>query len=128
MKKLTRELKVVVDAIQDKKGRRIRVVDLRKTGYSLTNYMVICEGGTPNQVSAITRSVGDKMRETLREYPLAVDGTRNNLWVAMDYADVIVHIFVPDCREFYDIDNLWEDAAHMDVPDVDAVAPDMVSD
>lgn len=60
-----------------------------------------------------------KMREKWDERPTTVDGTRNNLWVAMDYADTIVHVFVPDCREFYDIDHLWEDAPSMEIEDID---------
>lgn len=119
MKKLTKELKTIVDAIQDKKGRKIRVVDLRRIDDTIAQFLVICEGGTPNQVSAITLSVGEKMREKWEERPIAVDGTKNNLWVAMDYADTIVHVFVPDCREFYDIDHLWEDAPNMEIEDID---------
>jgi ribosome-associated protein len=50
---------------------------------------------------------------------LAVDGLRNSTWVAMDYADIIVHIFVPEEREFYDIEHLWADAELTAIPDLD---------
>ena len=119
MKKLTKEIKTIVDAIQDKKGRNIRVVDLRETDLCLTSFLVICEGNTPNQVSAVAQSVGAKLRDELDELPYTVDGMRNCTWVAMDYSDTVVHIFIPECRQFYDIDNLWEDAPYRDIPDLD---------
>ncbi len=119
MKRLTRDLKVVVDGIQDKKGQNIRVVDLKKIGDTICDYLVICEGNTPTQVSAIARSVGDCLREKRGLRPLTVDGQNNNLWIAMDYADIVVHVFVPEYRHFYDLDNLWEDADFTDIPNLD---------
>lgn len=64
-------------------------------------------------------SRGEKMRNELDELPYTVDGMRNCTWVAMDYSDTVVHIFVPESRQFYDIDNLWEDAPYSDIPDLD---------
>ncbi|MBQ4277572.1 MAG: RsfS/YbeB/iojap family protein, partial [Bacteroidaceae bacterium] len=46
-------------------------------------------------------------------------GLRNSLWVAMDYEDIMVHIFVPEWRSFYDLDNLWEDADTTDIPNAE---------
>lgn len=109
MKELNKELKAIAEGIDDKKGHGTKVIDLRKCGDTICCYLVICEGNTPTQVHAIAESVGDKMREMCDERPLAVEGMRNCLWVAMDYADIMVHIFVPDCRQFYDLDHLWED-------------------
>ena len=119
MKRLSKDLKTIVNGIQDKKGRNIKVLDLRKCGDTITDYLVICEGNTPTQVHAIMQSVGDIMRKELDERPVAVEGTRNCFWVAMDYADVMVHVFVPEYREFYDIDHLWEDAESTDIPNID---------
>ena len=119
MKRLNKFVMTVVDGIQEKKGKNIRVVDLSKIDDTICNYLVICEGNTPTQVHAIAESVGDMMREKRDARPLTVDGQRNNLWIAMDYADIVVHVFVPECRQFYDIDNLWEDADLTDIPDVD---------
>ena len=48
-----------------------------------------------------------------------VNGLGNNQWVAIDYVDVLVHIFMPETREFYDLENLWEDAKLTELPDVD---------
>ena len=107
----------VVEGIQEKKGHHIRVADLRGIDDTICQYLVICEGNTPTQVAAIEDSVWDTVHKQTGEKPRAVDGLRNSLWVAMDYTDVVVHVFVPDAREFYDIDNLWEDAEMEEVAD-----------
>lgn len=107
----------IVAGIQEKKGRGIRVADLRKVGDTICQYLVVCEGNTPTQVAAICDSIEDTARERNGQKPLHVDGLRNALWVAMDYTDVVAHIFVPDARQFYDIEHLWDDADIRDIPD-----------
>ncbi|MCH5174949.1 MAG: ribosome silencing factor [Prevotellaceae bacterium] len=108
-----------VAGIQEKKGKKIRVVNLENIDDTITKYLVIGEGNSPSQVAALTDSVKVIARRDADSRPTAVDGTRNNLWVAIDYTDVVVHIFVPDAREFYDVDHLWEDAEITDIPDID---------
>ena len=108
-----------IAGIQEKKGKKIRVVNLEGIDDTITKYLVIGEGNSPRQVAAITESVRDFTRKELNARPSAVDGTLNNLWVAIEYIVVVVHIFVPDAREFYDVDNLWEDAEITDIPDID---------
>jgi ribosome-associated protein len=112
-------VKACVAGIQEKKGKKIRIVNLEGINDTITKYLVIGEGNSPSQVAAITESVRELARKQANARPSAVDGTRNNLWVALDYIDVVVHIFVPDAREFYDVDHLWEDAEITDVPDID---------
>lgn len=108
-----------IAGIQEKKGKKIRVVNLEGIDDTITKRLVIGEGNSPSQVAAITESVREFARKQANARPAAVDGTRNNLWVALDFIDVVVHIFVPDAREFYDVDNLWEDAPITDIPDID---------
>ena len=109
----------IVQGMQDKKGRNIVVVDLTEIPDTICQYFVIASGGSPLQVNAITRSVGEKALELVHQKPLAVDGLRHAQWVAMDYADVIVHIFLPEERAYYDIEHLWADAQLTEVPDLD---------
>ena len=71
------------------------------------------------QVEAITESVGEFARKEKGEKPTAVAGLENAQWVAMDYTDIMVHIFLPDVREYYDLEHLWEDADLTHVPDLD---------
>lgn len=109
----------ITEAIQEKKGKGITIVDMLKLGNSICDYFVICQGNSPTQVSAITDSIEDMVRKDCHRKPYAIDGLRNAQWVAMDYGDVLVHIFLPDTRAFYDIEHLWADATITNIPDLD---------
>ena len=109
----------IIEGIQDKKGKGIVIVDMLKLGNSICDYFVICQGGSPAQVSAITDSIEDTVRENCGRKPYAVDGLRNAQWVAMDYGDILVHVFQPEVRKFYDIEHLWADATLTEIPDLD---------
>ncbi len=116
------DIKILLDSItegiREKKGARIRVVDLNGIDETICKYLVICEGNSPSQVYAIHDSVKEFARKEAGQKPVTVDGLRNCFWVALDFTDVVVHIFLPETREFYDIDNLWEDAEITDLPDL----------
>lgn len=107
----------ITKGIQEKKGGNIVVVDLSKIEGAICNYFVICQGSSPSQVEAITESVGDVVRESTGEKPAKVVGLENAQWVAMDYSDVMVHVFLPDVRDFYDLEHLWEDAKMTKIED-----------
>ena len=120
MKKKKNELvEAIVEGLQDKKGRDIVVADLTEIPDAVCRYFVICTGGSPLQVAALAHSVGDTCREKAAAKPIAVSGLHNAVWVAMDYAEVIVHIFVPELRSFYDIEHLWADADLQSIPNLD---------
>ncbi len=70
-------------------------------------------------MEAIAESVGDYVREHDGEKPVNCVGLENAQWVALDYVDVMVHIFIPEMREFYDLEHLWEDARLERIPDLD---------
>ena len=112
-------VQTITEAIQEKKGCNIVIADLRKIEGTICQYFIICQGNSPSQVEAITESVGDFARERLKEEPSHVVGLENAQWVAMDYGDVLVHIFLPDVREYYDLEHLWEDAPLTRIPDLD---------
>ena len=103
-------VETIIKGIQEKKGSGIVVADLTNIEGSICRYFVICQGNSPTQVEAITESVGDMVREQLSEKPAHVVGLENAQWVAMDYTDVLVHVFLPDVREYYDLEHLWDDA------------------
>ena len=98
----------IILGIQEKKGHGITVVDLSEIDGAITKFFIICEGNSPSQVEAIAGEVSDKCR-----------GLEQSIWVAMDYVDVMVHIFVPETREFYDLEHLWEDAKITYIEDID---------
>ena len=112
-------VEAIVQGMQDKKGRNIVVVDLSEIPDTICRYFVIATGGSPSQIQALARSVGDKALELAEQKPLAIDGLLHAQWVAMDFAEVIVHILLPEERAFYDIEHLWADAELTQVPDLD---------
>lgn len=119
MSKTNNLVKKITEGIQDKKGQKIVIADLTEIEDTICNYFVICQGNSPSQVSVITDSVWEHVQEETGDKPLAIDGLQNAQWVAMDYSDVLVHIFLPDTRAFYNLENLWADATLTYIPDID---------
>ena len=116
----TKELvNVIIEGIQEKKGSQIVVADLSEIEGTICKNFIICQGNSPAQVEAITESIAEMARKKLGEKPAHVVGLENAQWVAMDYTDVMAHVFLPDVREYYDLEHLWEDAPVEYVPDLD---------
>lgn len=115
----TKELvDTITKGIQEKKGSDITIVDLSPIEGTIAQYFVICQGNSPTHVEAIAESVGDFCRKEAGEKPVNVVGLGCNQWVAIDFVDVLVHIFQPETRQFYDLENLWKDAKLTQVPDI----------
>ena len=112
-------VEVITQGIQEKKGQEIVIVDMQGIEGAICNYFVICTGNSPTQVSAIMDSVEDMARDKAGEKPLRVVGEQQAQWIAMDYVDVMVHIFLPETREYYNIERLWEDAKVDAIPNID---------
>jgi ribosome-associated protein len=100
----------IVEGIQRKKGIDLVKIDLTKINHSEFKHFIICHGNSNTQVDAIAHSVEDTVVELLNEKAWHTDGYRNSLWILLDYADVVVHIFQKEARQFYDLENLWADA------------------
>ncbi len=108
----------IVEGLQEKKGKNIVTMDMKDLPGSICQYFVICEGNSPTQVSALSDSVWDHVYEEMKEKPLGADGMRNAQWIAMDYGTVMLHIFLPEMRHYYQLENLWADARFNNIPDV----------
>ena len=93
----------------DKKAHDIRVFDLRGI-VSYTDFFVICSGGTERQAKAIHDGINEELKKEAALLPRRVEGLAESRWVLMDYLDVLVHIFPPDARSFYRLEQLWGDA------------------
>lgn len=102
---------LIVDSILDIKGKKIVKLDLRKLGDTPTDFFILCEGDSNTQVKAIAENIRKRVKEELGIVPAHTEGMQNALWVLVDYFDVIVHIFHPEKRAFYDLEGLWSDAA-----------------
>lgn len=100
----------VVDALQDKKGNKIVVMDLRKVRGAISDYFVICSGTSDKHVQALSDTVWEDVRVKLQDKPINIEGRSHGEWILMDYVNVVVHIFLEEKRRFYDIESLWADA------------------
>lgn len=110
---------VIIEAIQDKKGSGICAINLAKIPTAPASDFIICQGKTPAQTTAIADNVIDKVRELTRRKPDSTHGIRNGQWIIVDYGDTMVHIFTPDFREFYNLEDLWVDGDITRIPDLD---------
>ncbi len=100
----------VVEAIQDKKGEQIKLLDLRSLDNAVSDFFIICEAQSSPQINAIFESVDENVKKQLGEDPFQIEGRAESTWVLMDYVNVVVHIFKPEARDFYKLEALWADA------------------
>ena len=100
----------IVEGIQERKGKKIVVVNLNKLKDAPCSFFVICEGDSNTHVNAIAMSINDWVRDKIQVKPYATDGFENCEWIAMDYGQIIVHVFQRHTRVFYDLEHLWADA------------------
>ena len=112
-------VKAIIEAIQEKKGRNIVHVDLSGIETAAAQGFVIATGNTPMQVTAVADSVREYVEKNTGQRPFNYDGYQNAQWVIIDYGNIFVHIFVPDFRERYNLEQLWADAQINTIPDLD---------
>ncbi len=103
-------IETIVSAIEDKKGKNIVSLDLSGFDGAICSRFVVCNADSTTQVAAIADGVEEKVLEVLGEKVWRVEGKQTGLWVAMDYVDVVVHIFQSELRDFYKLEELWADA------------------
>ena len=102
----------------DKKARDVIELDLRGVlGY--TDYFLVCSGGTERQTKAIHDGIHLGMKDDHGILPRRVEGAAESRWILMDYLDVVVHIFTPDARDFYRLEQLWGEAPKRTFEDAD---------
>lgn len=99
----------IAEVASDKVAQDIRVFDLRGI-VSYTDFFVICSGGTERQTKAIHDAIHQELKATDGRLPRRVEGLTESRWILMDYLDAVVHIFTPDARSYYRLEQLWGDA------------------
>jgi ribosome-associated protein len=114
-KRLTADVAKAVAAALDKKAADVVVLDLRNTP-AFTDFFVLCSGQNPRQVKAIADAVEEALR-AMRIRPAHIEGYDRGEWVLMDFFTFIVHILVPQTREFYSLERLWGDAERIEISD-----------
>lgn len=85
-------------------------LDLRSLNDSPADYFIICEGDSSTQVKAISDNINRKLREKMGLHPNHTEGMDGAKWILVDYFDTVVHVFYPETRAFYEIEELWGDA------------------
>lgn len=103
---------LIVDSIQDIKGQNIIKIDLTSLDDAPADYFIICQGESTTQISSIAGNVQKRLKEELGVRPSSVEGTSSNHWVLVDYFNTVVHVFYPETRSFYELEELWGDAEH----------------
>jgi ribosome-associated protein len=103
-------LETVTEAIKDKKGKNIVSLDMSGMDGAICSHFVICNADSTTQVAAIAAGIEEEAERKLKTRVWRTDGAQNALWIAMDYVDVVVHIFQTDMRGYYKLDELWADA------------------
>lgn len=108
--------KLAAKALSSKKGLDIKVIKIEDISV-LADYMVIATGTSSTQVKAMADNVEYEL-DNAGVSVSHIEGYRSNTWILMDYIDVIVHVFIDETREFYDLERLWKDGEEIDISDV----------
>ena len=104
------ELKVIADAMLEKKGQDVVSLDLRTIGTAISDHFIVCGADSTPNVVAIADNVEDRMIEKCRRKVTRSQGKENAFWVILDYGDIVVHVFQTPYRAFYRLEELWADA------------------
>jgi len=103
---------LIIQALIEKKGEQIVCIDLKAMHHVLFDYFIICTGKSKPHVETLGDFVQESTKKLAGQRPSYVEGRANGEWVLLDYFNIIVHIFQPEIRQFYNIESLWSDAPH----------------
>ncbi len=109
--------KYICEALLERKGREIDVLQVEHLT-TLTEYFVICSATSTTQVRALADSVEYHLKYDHDTMPHHVEGFESSSWILLDYGSVLVHIFVPEARQFYNLENLWKDGTRISLKDL----------
>ena len=101
---------LIIDSIQDIKGKKIVKLDLRQLDESPTDFFIVCEGESNVQVKSISDNIHKRMKQEAANLPNHIEGQVNAQWILLDYFNTVVHVFHKDARKFYELEELWGDA------------------
>lgn len=110
---ILKDLNRIAQAIYDKKGSNILVLDVQGI-CTMTDYFVIAEGTVDRHVKALSQTIRDEFSAHGRQ-PLHVEGEQEGDWVVLDYGDFVIHLFIPELREKYALEQLWQKGKVVDV-------------
>lgn len=102
-------------ALLSKKGQSISILHIEKVS-TFTDYFVICTGTSDRHVKALYQAVNTHMKKTYEKLPHHVEGEKSGQWILIDYGGVVIHIFFDYLREYYALENLWQEGIIVPVP------------
>jgi ribosome-associated protein len=102
-------IKIINNAILEKKGEDVVNISLRKLENSVAEDFIICTGGSNTMARTIAQFIEKEVKENLGEKAWKKEGYDNSEWILLDIVNVVVHVFQPEAREFYKLDKLWAD-------------------
>ena len=111
-------LAVAVDAADSRKAEDVRILALDPSESALTDYFLICNGTNERQNAAIADEIEGRLKREFGVYPNSTEGRRQGEWILMDYVDFVVHIFMPEKREYYGLERLRKTATTMSAADL----------
>jgi ribosome-associated protein len=103
--------KTIIKAIQQKKGENIVSLDLRKIPEAVADFFIICEATSNTQIKAISDAVEAEVKKKCLENPFRQEGRVGAHWVLIDYVNIVVHVFHPETRKFYRLEEMWGDGS-----------------
>lgn len=109
----------IVEGIQERKGKQITIIDLSEIDGAIAKEFIVCQGSSTSQVSAIADSVREYVQKHTGIKPFNYEGYQNSQWIIIDYGEILVHVFLPESRQFYNIEELWNDAPIAEIADLD---------
>ena len=110
---MTDKIRIIVDALEDKKGIDISVLDLSKVS-DVTDCFVICSGTNRSQIQALADGVEEVLgRKGILH--IGIEGYDTANWILLDYGEFVVHIFDKDSRDMYDLERIWSDAGKVNI-------------
>jgi ribosome-associated protein len=98
----------IVEGLDEKKGKDILLLDLIGV-CSFTDYFVICTGATERTLKALVEAVDQKIEMEFEKVKISAEGRADSGWVLIDYGDVVVHLFSPEMRDYYQLEELWRE-------------------
>ena len=113
---LPQNVRLAVEAAQEKKAAAITVLDLSSAG-AFTEYFVICTGFSTPQVQAICTEIEEQLYKQVRRSPEHREGHRSAEWALLDFGGFVVHVFSEQARRYYDLERLWRTAPKLDIVD-----------
>lgn len=110
-------LDAAVRGADAKQGGNIVALDVSEL-LGVVDYFVIVSGRNARQVATLVEEIEAKVKEQVGRAPLRIEGLKDATWVLMDYGDVVVHVFLDETREYYDLEHLWSGAGRVGIDDL----------